>query len=108
LIHENQTVKHRLTTRIEGLLAYLFLYRNTLDKPHHMAFLLWDNSSDRQARTNPRKAIHLLGQQFSALEQFVNINRTEFFWQTITSARLDDENLEKHLALPDRTEGSEK
>src|SRR5258708_2437883 len=45
------------SARAESLLAFVLLQRNTAASRQHLAFLLWPDSSEAQARTNLR---HLL------------------------------------------------
>jgi DNA-binding SARP family transcriptional activator len=59
------TYGDRLVTNIEGLrlqslLAYLMLHRDAPQSCQHLAFLLWQDSTEAQARTNLRKSLHLL------------------------------------------------
>src|SRR5215212_6040194 len=48
------------TTRLQSLLAYLVLHRNTPLSRQHLAFLFWPDSSEAQARTNLRNLLHKL------------------------------------------------
>ena len=40
------------TARLQSLLAYLVLHRDAPQSRQHVAFLLWPDSSEEQARTN--------------------------------------------------------
>src|SRR4051812_7999763 len=46
--------------RLQALLAYLLLQRSTLHSRQQLAFLLWPDSSQAQARTNLRNLLPLL------------------------------------------------
>ncbi|MCB0106969.1 MAG: AAA family ATPase, partial [Caldilineaceae bacterium] len=44
--------------RLQSLLAYLLLHRHAPQSRQHLAFLFWPDSTEAQARTNFRKALH--------------------------------------------------
>src|ERR687893_302463 len=46
------------SARAETLLAYLVLHRDAAQARQHLAFLLWPDSSEAQARTNLRHLLH--------------------------------------------------
>ncbi|MEZ4861691.1 MAG: hypothetical protein R3C14_10300 [Caldilineaceae bacterium] len=46
--------------RLQSFLAYLLLHTQTLQSRHHLAFHLWPDSTEAQAHSNLRKAIHQL------------------------------------------------
>ncbi len=47
-----------LRPRCETLLAYLLLCPRSAESRHHLAFLLWPDSTERQALTNLRHVLH--------------------------------------------------
>src|SRR4051794_20987205 len=57
--------------RLQALLAYLLLHRGTLHSRQQLAFLLWPDSSEAQARTNLRNLLHLLRRSLPDAEQFL-------------------------------------
>jgi DNA-binding SARP family transcriptional activator len=46
--------------RLQSLLAYLTLHRDASQSHSNLAFLLWPDSTEAQARTNLRKQVHYL------------------------------------------------
>jgi DNA-binding SARP family transcriptional activator len=46
------------TPRIQSLLAYLLLHRQTPQSRQHLAFMLWPDSTETQARANLRNLVH--------------------------------------------------
>ena len=48
------------TNRLKSLLSYLILHGDTLQPREHLAFLLWPDSDEGQARTNLRQLLHHL------------------------------------------------
>src|SRR5712692_10513516 len=55
---ENQVTSVN-TSRLQSLLAYLILHESPQPR-EHVAFLLWPESSESQARTNLRRLLHHL------------------------------------------------
>ena len=48
------------TSRLQSLLAFLVLHADAAQSREHLAFLLWPESSESQARTNLRQLLHHL------------------------------------------------
>ena len=48
------------TNRMRSLLAFLVLHGESAQSREHLAFLLWPESGDAQARTNLRQLLHNL------------------------------------------------
>ncbi len=48
------------TARMQSLLAYLVLHADAPQSREHLAYLLWPESEESQARTNLRQALHHL------------------------------------------------
>jgi DNA-binding SARP family transcriptional activator/predicted ATPase len=48
------------TNRLQSLLAFLVLHSDAVQSREHLAFLLWPESGESQARTNLRQLIHNL------------------------------------------------
>ncbi len=48
------------THRLQSLLAFLVLHADAAQSREHLAFLLWPESSESQARTNLRQLLHHL------------------------------------------------
>src|SRR4051794_22559751 len=48
------------TKRLQSLLAYLILHGESPQSREHLAFLLWPDSGEAQARTNLRQLLHHL------------------------------------------------
>src|SRR6266498_1811543 len=48
------------TTRLQALMAYLVLHRDTPVARQRLSFLFWPDSSEAQARTNLRNLLHKL------------------------------------------------
>ena len=48
--------------RLQSLLAYLVMHRDSPQARQHLAFLFWPDASEAQARANLRKALYELRQ----------------------------------------------
>jgi ABC-type oligopeptide transport system substrate-binding subunit/DNA-binding SARP family transcriptional activator len=94
----------RLTTvntpRLQSLLAYLVLHRDTPQARQHLAFLLWPDSSESQARTNLRNLIHQLRQALPQADVFLCAENTTIQWRADAPCTLDVADLRATLARP--------
>src|SRR5512145_3161142 len=62
LLHDGQVMSGLHAPRLQALLAYLAVNRRTPQPRQQVAFLMWPDAAEAQARTNLRKAIHSLRQ----------------------------------------------
>ncbi len=74
-----------ISKRLQSLLAYLVLHRQTPQPRQQIAFLLWPDSSEGQARTNLRRSLHTLRQVFPEVGQFITIEAKSLQWRSDTS-----------------------
>jgi DNA-binding SARP family transcriptional activator/tetratricopeptide (TPR) repeat protein len=97
-IHWGETpLAGALTPRLQSLLAYLLLHRDTALSRQQLAFHFWPDSSDRQARTNLRKALYRLRQALPALEAFVDLEGATLSWLPGAGVWLDVAEFEEKL-----------
>ena len=93
--------------RLQSLLAYLLLHRAAPQSRAHLAFLLWPDSTEKQAHTNLRKALYLLRQTFSQADSFLHIGRQSLSWQPGTQQTawtLDVQDFERAIAQAEQAE----
>lgn len=83
--------------RTQALLVYLLLHRNTPQPRQHLAFLLWPDSTERQARTNVRHVLHDLRHHLPEADRLLQIDAQEIRLATGAIA-LDVEQFEERLA----------
>src|SRR5215469_7296530 len=90
--------------RVQSLLAYLLLHRNTPQERSHLAFLLWPDSTEAQAHTNLRKLLYQLRQAFPDADHFLYADKHSLQWQTTPAApwTLDVLDFEQALAQAER------
>jgi DNA-binding SARP family transcriptional activator len=84
--------------RVQALLAYLVLHRAAPQPRQRLAFLLWPDTSDAQARTNLRQLLHALKQTLPAADQFVHADAQTLQWRSDAPFRLDVAEFEEALS----------
>jgi len=89
------------TQRLQSLLAYLLLHRDAPISRHHLAFVLWPDSTDAQALTNLRNLLHLLRQALPEAERFLDVDRHTLQWHNDAPFTLDVTDFEHALAQAD-------
>ncbi len=75
--------------RVRGLLAYLLLHR---DAPHpraHLAYLLWPDSSEAQARTNLRQTLHQLRHCLPDASRYLHLDGQQVAWSATEGLEFD-------------------
>src|SRR5262249_29628382 len=84
--------------RLQALLAYLLLQRNTPHARTHLAFQLWPDTTDTQAHANLRTLLHRLRQALPDADQFLHVDAQRVQWRSDAPARLDVAEFERALA----------
>jgi DNA-binding SARP family transcriptional activator len=82
------------TQRLQSLLAYLLLFRRTAVSRQQLAFLLWADSPEAQARTNLRNLLHTLTKALPDADTFLAINGSTLQWRTDAPYTLDVQEFE--------------
>ena len=75
--------------RAESLLAYLLLHREAPQSRQHIAFLLWPDSTEAQARTNLRHVLHTLRRALPDADRFLDITPRTLQWRVDAPFWLD-------------------
>ncbi len=86
------------SARAETLLAYLVLHRDTPQSRQHLAFVLWPDSSEAQARTNLRHVLHDLRRALPDADRFLDVSARTLRWRTDAPYWLDVAVFEDALA----------
>lgn len=81
-----------------SLLAYLLLNRHTAVSRQHLAFTLWPDSSDSQARANLRNLFYTLRQTLPYADNYLAADSMTLQWRTDADFTLDVAEFEKALA----------
>jgi len=84
--------------RQQSLLAYLILNRGTPQPRQHLAFMLWPDSPESQARTNLRNLLHKLSLHLPDLDDLIQKTGQSLVWRLDAPVILDIAELEAVLA----------
>ena len=88
--------------RAESLLAYLLLNRDAPRARQHLAFLLWPDSAEAQARTNLRHVLHNLRRGLPSLDRYLEVTPRTLQWRADAPCWLDVAAFEAALARAER------
>jgi DNA-binding SARP family transcriptional activator len=86
------------SARVRSLLSYLLLHRSAPLPRQHLAFLLWPDSTEAQARTNLRHLLHTLQRAAPALMPYLQVAQQMLHWRTDAAYWLDVAAFEDALA----------
>src|SRR5712691_6912104 len=104
LIRDDAPVSTVNAPRLHALLAYLLLHRDAPQPRHHLAFLLWPDTTEAQARTNLRQLLHGLKQALPEADLFVHTDAQTVQWRPDAPYRLDVADFEEALTQADVAE----
>jgi non-specific serine/threonine protein kinase len=83
--------------RLQALLAYLVLHRDTSQPRQQLAFLLWPDTSEAQARNNLRHLLYTLRQLLPHVDGFLRIEGHALQWRADAPCRIDVAEFEATL-----------
>ncbi len=86
------------SARAVSLLAYLLVHRGEPHPRQRLAFLLWPESGEAQARTNLRKVLHALRHALPDAERHLDVTPRSLRWREDAPYRLDVADFERALA----------
>jgi len=89
ITHEQQPVTQINTNRLRSLLAFLVLHSDTAQSREQLAFLLWPESSESQARTNLRQLLHHLRRALPAECDQLRADNHSVQWRRDSSCSVD-------------------
>jgi DNA-binding SARP family transcriptional activator len=104
LVHGDRPLTTINTARLQSLLAYLVLHRDAPQPHYHLAFQLWPDSNETQARGNLRKLLFDLRHTLPDGEQFLHADGQTVQWRPEAPFSLDTVDFETALAQADRAE----
>jgi predicted ATPase/DNA-binding SARP family transcriptional activator len=70
------------SARLQSLLAYLILHANIAQIRSHLAFLLWPDTTEQQARNNLRQLLHHFRQALPDSDRFLMADTLTVCWKT--------------------------
>src|SRR5205814_627231 len=77
------------SARARSLLGFLVLHGATPQPRQHVAFQLWPDSTEPQARTNLRKVLHTLRHEVPGLEGHLAVTPRTLIWRSDVPAWVD-------------------
>jgi DNA-binding SARP family transcriptional activator/predicted ATPase len=98
LVYRGRPVSTFHGDRPLSLLAYLLLHRHTAVSRQHLAFTLWPDSCDSQARTNLRNLLYTLRNSLPDADNYLAADAMTLKWREDTGLVLDVAEFEAALA----------
>jgi DNA-binding SARP family transcriptional activator len=98
----NGSVVELPPVRVRGLVAYLLLHRGVPQSRARIAYLLWPDSDEAQARTNLRKALHHLRRSLPDVERFLRVEGQHLHWRSDAPYDLDVARFDEAASEADR------
>ena len=98
LVYDSRPVDTVTNSRMQSLLAYLILHRETSQPRQRLACLFWPDSNEAQARTNLRNLIHLLRQALPGAKDYLHTDGPTIQWNPDSDFALDVAELEKAMS----------
>lgn len=102
-VYEGRPVTTTLSGRSQTLLAYLMLHRHAPQPRQRLAFHLWSESTDTQARTNLRKELSNLRRVLPDLDQLLEVDGRSLHWQPSVAFALDVAQFEQAIQVAQST-----
>lgn len=98
LVFQGKLIPSLSGDRPISLLAYLLLHRHTAVSRQHLAFTLWPDSSDSQARANLRNLFYTLRQTLPDADTYLAADSMTLQWRSDAPLALDVAEFEAALA----------
>jgi DNA-binding SARP family transcriptional activator len=95
------------SARAESLLAYLVLNREAAQPRQRLAYLLWPDSSEPQARTNLRHLLHILRRALPGADRFLEVTPRTLRWREGAPCWVDLAAFEGAISQADRSEATD-
>ncbi len=104
LVYDDTPVTSIDVPRLQSLLAYLALHASTPQSRMQLAYLLWPDSTDVQARANLRTLVHRLRQTLPHADVFLYADRHALQWQSRAPWTLDVLDFERAFTRANEAE----
>lgn len=102
LLVDGEPYRFRGLPKTTSLLAYLLLNRDTAVSREHLAFLLWDDVAEDEARANLRRHLHDLTKQLPPGEDWLLRDMKTVQWNSAAPTWLDIAEFESLCRQKDR------
>lgn len=103
ITYQQQPLTDISSSRTQSLLAYLLLHRHINQSRQQIAFALWPDSLDGQARTNLRKELHNLRRYLPQADNYLNISANQLGWHNQADFQLDVAEFEQALTRAEKS-----
>lgn len=90
--------------RLQSVLAYLILHRQTPQSRRYLAFLFWPDSTEAQAHVNLRNILHRLHHALPEADHVLRVDSQTVQWQPDIPICLDVADFETAIIGADQTE----
>ena len=97
LTSESGPVQNFSSSRLQTLLAYLLVHRHAPQPRQHVAFLLWPDSSEPQARTNLRVLLKELRRALPDSDTYLVSEGQSLQWRCDSPCTLDVDEFERAI-----------
>ena len=87
----------------QALLAYVVIHDGQHHSRQHLAFKFWPDSTESQALTNLRKALHVLRQEIPDADTYLEITRRTVHWRTDAPCSVDVWDFESAVSQAQQT-----
>ncbi len=104
LLYNHTPVKGVRPARLQSILAYIILHANAPQSRQQVAFLLWPDSSESNARNNLRQFLHQLRQVLPTAQRFLETDANTIYWKTDDEQLIDTEFFTQTLQAADEAE----
>lgn len=98
----------RFKPRLQALVAYLLLHRNTPVSRQQLAFHFWPDSTEARARANVRKLVYRLRQIFPAVEDYLVMDGMTLSWRAGIPLRVDVAEFEEAVKGAEGADSAQK
>jgi DNA-binding SARP family transcriptional activator len=90
--------------RVQSLLGFLILRRQAPQARQRLAFLLWPDSTEAQAKTNLRQLLHHLRRALPDADRFLEVTSGTVQWRPDAPVHLDVADFEQAAAQAEATD----
>jgi len=101
LVYEDMPVTGINSARLQSLLAYLILHADIPQMRQHLAFVLWPDTTESQARNNLRQFIYQLRHALPHSDRFLMADANIIYWKTDEGQEIDVQRFERTLKEAD-------
>jgi DNA-binding SARP family transcriptional activator len=93
--------------RLQSLLSYMVLHRDTPQSRQYLAFTFWPDSSESQALTNLRQVIHHLRRAIPDIDTYLIVDSRNVAWNPDAPCILDIVEFERFVQQAEGTRGND-